>query len=216
MSGERSPHSRRLIAARSSGAAAASCAWVSPARVRAPRKLRPNARICSTISTPSVPAISPSFTADYKRATELTPQFVALIDSALPALCGHSSRVAAAGRHVRAAQSGGRSRFRRYGQSSGCPGQSRRQRSIPPPSPGAGADRWRPWVVCAWLGGDTRTGLSPSATLTQRQSGASRRRLARQRPRRWVSQGAVGAYASAGAARRDRRRAQSTVVTFGT
>ena len=73
-SGARSPHSKRLIAARSTGVARDSCTWVNPASKRARRKFSPNARICSTISCCSVSATASSFTADYKRATEQTQQ----------------------------------------------------------------------------------------------------------------------------------------------
>jgi hypothetical protein len=49
-SGARSPHSNRLIAARSSGVVWDSCTCVKPASKRARRMFSPNARICSTIS----------------------------------------------------------------------------------------------------------------------------------------------------------------------
>jgi hypothetical protein len=73
-SGARSPHSSRLIAARSSGVAADNSACVKPARKRARRRFCPNVLICSAISAWSVAFTSPSFISDYKRATEQTPQ----------------------------------------------------------------------------------------------------------------------------------------------
>ncbi len=70
ISGARSPHSKRLIAARSTGVALDSCTCVKPASKRARRRFSPNARICLMISCWSDSATASSFTAVYKRATE--------------------------------------------------------------------------------------------------------------------------------------------------